>query len=155
MERSNSKSYISNTKPLYTEPCHVCGFILWNPIISLAVSDLSLYNDARFKGRSILALRQHYDSWSEIEPTLINKFIADSQTAVKAIQLATGCARVNIALLGNTVSHIHLHLIPRYPKEEANPNRSPWSDPRPQIEMGNQKTKQVIEEIKKSVSKII
>jgi diadenosine tetraphosphate (Ap4A) HIT family hydrolase len=75
------------------------------------------------------------------------KFLQDSQKAVKAIREATGCARVNVASLGNSVSHIHLHLIPRFPSEEAVPHGAPWRDPRPQTELPETEAKELMHKI--------
>jgi len=42
--------------------CATCGFELHHPIATLSVSALGLYDDARFPGRCILALRPPRDS---------------------------------------------------------------------------------------------
>ncbi len=139
------------TKPLFDAPCPACGFKLRDRIKSLPVSDLVLYNDSRFRGRCILALREHYDSWEMVPPELLSTFVQDSQKVVRAIKQATHCKRVNIAVLGNKVAHIHMHLIPRFPSEEADPDRAPWRDQRPQVPMTAEMTKQMIAMIEESL----
>ena len=57
-------------------------------------------------------------------------FMVDVRSAVKALKVATGSTRVNVAILGNREAHVHAHLIPRYPAAEAKPDSSPWDDPR-------------------------
>lgn len=59
---------------------------------------------------------------------LLSQFMLDAQKAIQAIKKATGVDRVNFAVLGNTESHVHAHLIPRYPNTEMFPNSSPWND---------------------------
>ena len=149
MQFNSTSKAKTRGQPLYDIACAECSFKLHDPIKSLTVSDMALYNDARFRGRSILALREHRDSWEDIEPELLHALMDDSQTAVRAIKKATGCERVNIAALSNTVSHVHLHLIPRFPGEEADPKRSPWRDPRPEAQMEDKKAAKLIIDIKK------
>lgn len=116
------------------DPCGECGFALWNPIEthhSLRAGDLGLYDDARFPGRSILRLREHATDLTQVSPVVLAAFMEDIQVAMRAIYLATGADRVNVAILGNEQPHVHAHLIPRYRSREQNPNRTPWDDPRP------------------------
>jgi diadenosine tetraphosphate (Ap4A) HIT family hydrolase len=127
MTSSNPESY----------SCATCDFALWNPVCQLDVSFLGVYNDARFPGRSILVLNKHIEHWEDVPSSLLNAYVADSQRAMKAISKLTGTPRVNLAVLGNTDSHVHFHLIPRYPHSEALPNKSPWNDPRPQTKMSS------------------
>jgi diadenosine tetraphosphate (Ap4A) HIT family hydrolase len=110
--------------------CDVCGFQLWTPIAALGVSQLSLYDDSRFPGRCILMLNDHHEELDELEEELLLKFMKDIQLASKAIKLVTGSGRVNVAVLGNAVAHVHAHLIPRFPDQEPNPSQSPWNDTR-------------------------
>jgi diadenosine tetraphosphate (Ap4A) HIT family hydrolase len=121
---------MSLTNPLAKDsPCE-CGFVLWNPIAESETSQLGLYDDARFPGRCILRLNAHYDSLEELPEDVLLDFMQDVQTAMSAIKAATGAARVNVAILGNRDSHVHAHLIPRFPAEEEFPDCSPWNDMR-------------------------
>lgn len=52
------------------------------------------------------------------------------QQSVTLLKQITGSDRINISFLGNTVPHMHAHLIPRYPHNEQYPGKSPWNDPR-------------------------
>jgi hypothetical protein len=119
---------MSFTDPLLEDiPCG-CGFMLWNPIATSEFSRLGLYDDARFPGRCILRLNTHYDSFEELPADVLMSFMADIQSSMSAIRLATGAARVNVAILGNRDPHVHAHLIPRFPDEEQFPDCSPWND---------------------------
>lgn len=110
--------------------CLQCGFELYKPISVLHVSNLGLYDDDRFPGRCILSLHHHYEDLTEVPENLMNAYMDDIRHAMKTIKNVTGCSRVNLAILGNAVPHVHAHLIPRYPEREENPNQSPWNDPR-------------------------
>jgi len=67
---------------------------------------------------------------------------------MKVIKQATQTERVNLAILGNTMSHIHAHLIQRFPQNEANPQLSPWNDPRPKTLMLDDKRQRIVKSIR-------
>lgn len=115
-------------------PC-ACGFGLWQPIAQSEYSRLGLYDDARFPGRSILRLNEHYDAFESVPTEEVMGFMKDIQAAMAAIQAATGAARVNLAILGNRDPHVHAHLVPRFPENEEFPDCSPWNDLRPKTSL--------------------
>lgn len=117
------------------EACKECGFGLFIPLATFAVSSLGLYSDSRFPGRSILSLNHHYEDMVDVPEDILNSFMNDAREAMVAIKKATGCARVNFAILGNRESHVHAHLIPRYPENEEFPDCSPWNDKRNKEEL--------------------
>lgn len=129
------------------EPCPTCGFELYHPIAELKVSRLSLYDDGRFPGRSILALNAHQEHFEDLDEDLSHNFMLDAQNAIQGLKKVTGAKRVNFAILGNAVSHVHAHLIPRYPDLEAKPNSSPWDDPRPRQTLPPERKESLLQEL--------
>lgn len=126
-------SLLQSGMPIFESPLDTgcpCGFQLFNPVVSLQVSHLGVYDDARFPGRSILMLDAHEEAFEDLSEGLMVEFMKDAQKAIQAIKMSTGVHRVNFAILGNTVPHVHAHLIPRYPDMESKPGSSPWDDPR-------------------------
>lgn len=109
--------------------CNECGFDIWHPIRELQTSVLGLYDDRRFPGRCILSLKQHAEHYDEIAPNVWQTFSRDAQRAGKAIRMATKASRLNIALMGNVVPHLHFHIFPRHSDREPLPNRPPWEHP--------------------------
>jgi diadenosine tetraphosphate (Ap4A) HIT family hydrolase len=130
-----SESEFSN--PSFVK-CKDCGFELWEPIAELSYSYLGLYNDARFPGRCILSLKEHWEDFSRLPYAQLCGFVSDAQQAAQAILKAIGERRINYAILGNTVPHVHFHIIPRYPEVEEQPNKAPWNDPRPLARLSNE-----------------
>lgn len=133
------------------QPCPDCGFELYTVIKELPTSTLGLYNDARFPGRCILTLNKHYDNLEELEPNELNDYMQEIVHVTKAMKKALQVERVNLAILGNTVSHVHAHLIPRYPDQEEFPNKSPWNDKRALEELSANASKQIIFDIEKEL----
>lgn len=112
-------------------PCKVCGFELYLPIASLQVSQVALYDDARYPGRLIVSLNQHFDHVDEVDPDVFANFWNDIRACSRALRSLPNVTRVNVALLGNSVSHVHAHVFPRRQRQEQNRNKSPWSGASP------------------------
>ncbi len=111
--------------------CETCGFALYIPVIELAVSVVGLYDDARFPGRCVLALKPHHVHLDEVPSDLAAQFLHDGQqlgAALRSLGLGT---RVNYAVLGNTDPHVHMHVFPRGLESDALPARPPWEHPAP------------------------
>jgi diadenosine tetraphosphate (Ap4A) HIT family hydrolase len=119
-------------------PCSECGFSLYNYVMSFGVSHLGIYNDNRFPGRSILLLDKHEEQVDEMDEELYLAFCGDIRKAVKILKEATGSQRINVSILGNTESHIHAHLIPRFPENEEFPGKSPWNDKRTHLPLSDE-----------------
>lgn len=111
--------------------CKDCGFDLWLPIAELSVSTLGFYNDGRWPGRCILVLNDHAEHLEDVSSEQATNFLSDIQRAGRAIKNVSGAYRINYAILGNEVPHVHAHLIPRAGCSESLPTRPPWEDPRP------------------------
>lgn len=128
--------------------CASCGFDLWLPIASLSVSVLGFYDDARFPGRCILAFRDHAEELTELDDDAASAFMADARTAARAIHEATRCDRLNYAILGNTLPHLHWHLIPRTREGDPIPTRPPWEHPEPQTKLAASETERLVAAIR-------
>jgi diadenosine tetraphosphate (Ap4A) HIT family hydrolase len=108
--------------------CEVCGFDLWLPVATLSVSTVGLYDDGLFPGRCIVMLDEHYAHLDELPAELAAAFTADQQAVGRAMRSVLGCERVNYAVLGNTLPHVHAHLVPRYAGDPV-ATRTPWEHP--------------------------
>lgn len=120
--------------PEASTTCDECGFELWTPIWRLNVARAGLYDDARFPGRLIVSLNDHYDHLDEMPSHLLAAFMADVSEASKVLRWSLGADRVNVAVLGNQESHVHAHVIPRK-SSDPRPNHAPWQDPRPRTNL--------------------
>ena len=134
--------------------CPICSFGLWLTLAKLQVSVLGLYDDARFPGRCILALNDHMEDFSLIESHMACDFFQDCQKAARAIEAALNVNRVNIAILGNEVAHVHFHLIPRRPVDEPVPTRPPWEHPEPKSRLSETERIEISSRIKQELIRV-
>jgi diadenosine tetraphosphate (Ap4A) HIT family hydrolase len=128
--------------------CPKCSFELWLPIANLRVSTLGLNSDARFPGRCLLVLNEHREDFDEMDSVLASAFVDDARLAAHAIKSATKAPRVNYAIFGNRVPHIHFHLIPRAMPSDPIPNQSPWEHPERQKKLDEKESKRLVAQIR-------
>jgi diadenosine tetraphosphate (Ap4A) HIT family hydrolase len=107
--------------------CSTCGFALWIPIAALSVSQVGLYDDARFPGRLIVSLNEHVEHYDQANPEVLSAFMSDLQRASLVLRKMANVDRVNIAMLGNKDPHLHAHMIPRRVTDD-NYGVSPWEN---------------------------
>lgn len=106
-------------------------------------SAIGLYDDARFPGRAIVSLRAHYDHFADLPADELVAFMRDVQQMSSAITSVVGASRINVAILGNRESHVHAHVIPRFP-DEPRPDATIWQDPSPSTRLGEEEARQLI-----------
>lgn len=75
------------------------------------------FEQEAYPGASILILKEHYDHLHLVPLDLQKAVITELNILTKAILSAFGGFRVNHMSLGNKVSHVHWHVIPRYPND--------------------------------------
>lgn len=127
--------------------CQTCDFALWTPLVRLTVSDVGLYDDSRFPARLLVTLHDHFDHLDEVPDALTAAFFCDIRVCSSLLRSEFGATRVNVAVLGNQVPHVHAHVIPRMTPDEPRPQDAPWRDPRPRAAMTKGQRDDVIDRL--------
>ncbi len=79
-----------------------------------------------YPGYALLVLKNHYDHLHHVPAPLLHSFIDErAQLAAAIFKAFPQTTRMNYANLGNAVSHVHEHLIPRH-KGDSKAGRAPW-----------------------------
>jgi histidine triad (HIT) family protein len=84
--------------------------------ISLAFLD----NRPLFPGHSLLVTRRHHETLADLPAELIGPFFANAQLLSRAIPEATDKPGSFVALnnvVSQSVPHVHVHVVPRRPKD--------------------------------------
>ena len=97
-----------------------------NHIADCGLATASLPADQFFRGWTVLVLKRHATELFELSVEERAALMEQVARVAKAVAAATGATKMNYALLGNQVPHIHWHLIPRRADDPA-PAESPWS----------------------------
>jgi len=127
--------------------CEACGFKLWNPIIELDHTFVSLYDDGRFPGRCLVSLQLHMEDFDEMGSPGRALFMDEVARVGAAIKKVTGAPRINYAILGNAVPHIHAHVFPRQFERDPVPNSAPWSHPKKVYPLKPASKKKIIKDL--------
>ena len=77
-----------------------------------------------------MTLNEHFDHLDEVPVDLAAQFLVDVQFVSRALRQMRGVELANIAVLGNRVSHVHAHVIPRR-ATDSNYGLAPWDSAAP------------------------
>lgn len=87
----------------------------WDLVAKLSIASLCLAKNQAYRGTCALIFdARHATRISELSASEWSAFSADLFVAERAIVRALHPDHVNIALLGNTIPHLHWGIIPRY-----------------------------------------
>ena len=78
-----------------------------------------------YKGYLLFAYKEHKDELSELTMMEREIYLLEMSLVAEAIKNVFKPKKVNYELLGNTASHLHWHLIPRY-KNDPNIKEPIW-----------------------------
>jgi len=94
-------------------------------IVELNNSIAYINLDQTYPGRSIVVFKAHYDSLLDLPKNLFDNLNDELRVISYAVEKTFNPDRLNFAILGNVVSHLHWHIIPRY-ESDQNWGRPPW-----------------------------
>lgn len=89
-----------------------------------------------YKGYTLLLSKIHTDELHKLKSSERSQFLEDMALVSEAVYKAFKPKKLNYELLGNTDSHLHWHIVPRY-KDDPNPDVPIWVIPYP-IRSSNQ-----------------
>lgn len=142
----------SGTERHHQDKCEGCefDFNFAIPIADLRVSRLGFYNDDRYPWRCVLAYKEgHAEEITDLSEENFTKQMQDLKDSVEAIGALKGVRQVNHAKLGNTINHLHWHIIPRYSQnpKDPNPDRPIWENPIRKLLLPNHQAKELMLQI--------
>lgn len=80
----------------------------------LQVSTLYLFKEQTYRGRCVVAYRDHVNELYEVPAADLAKFTEDVARAARAIRTAMGAAKINYGAYSDKLPHLHVHLVPKY-----------------------------------------
>ncbi|MGI5416113.1 HIT family protein [Actinomadura luteofluorescens] len=107
-----------------TKACLFCEIIKGErpAHVVLDTPDAMAFLDARplFKGHTLLVPRTHYETLTDLPEDLIGPFFAQAQRLAKAMESVLEAAGSFVAMnnrISQSVPHLHVHVVPRNPKD--------------------------------------
>jgi ATP adenylyltransferase len=83
-------------------------------ITALSVSTLYLFKEQTYRGRCIVAYNGHVNELYELPDSELALFMQDVTRAAKAMKSAFNPAKINYGAYSDKLSHLHMHLVPKY-----------------------------------------
>jgi diadenosine tetraphosphate (Ap4A) HIT family hydrolase len=83
-------------------------------VADLETSFLLLVRDQKYKGRCILALKDHKTEVFKMEAEELQAWARDLSRAADALWKTFSPDKINYAVFGDLYPHIHVHLVPKY-----------------------------------------
>jgi diadenosine tetraphosphate (Ap4A) HIT family hydrolase len=88
-------------------------------IVDLTASTVHLHADQFFPGWCVLVLRRHATELYELAPVERHRLMDEVSAVALAVTRAFDARKVNYALFGNLLPHVHWHVIPRLAGDPA------------------------------------
>ncbi|GAA4370688.1 HIT family protein [Actinomadura verrucosospora] len=90
--------------------------------VVLDAPDAMAFLDTRplFKGHTLLVPRTHYETLTDLPEDLLGPFFAQAQRLAQAMESVLGAAGSFVAMnnrISQSVPHLHVHVVPRNPKD--------------------------------------
>jgi diadenosine tetraphosphate (Ap4A) HIT family hydrolase len=98
------------------EACVICRQGMPNDILAeLETSWVTVNEDAPMRGYACLVLRRHAVELHDLTEAEGAAFMRDVRRVSAAVQAVTAAIKLNYEVHGNSIPHLHMHFLPRYP----------------------------------------
>lgn len=87
---------------------------LMTPVCELEWSDIYFLRDQRYRGRCVVACKSHVTEVFQLSDEERNGFFSDLAKTAAAVYELYQPDKLNYAIFGDLVSHLHVHLVPKY-----------------------------------------
>ncbi len=97
--------YCQNNQTLHSLMIKICD---------LKVSQLFLFKEQSHPGRCVVAYNEHGIDFHQLTANQRDAFMADVAAVGNAIEKAYCPAKINYGMYSDTLSHLHMHIVPKY-----------------------------------------
>ena len=100
-----------------------------------------------YRGYTLLVLNQHATELYHLDKDTRQRFVEDANRMALALDKTFKPLKMNYCVLGNTLAHLHWHLIPRR-ESDPDPKRPIWESPFPEVHLSDDEFRQLADEIR-------
>lgn len=111
----------------------------------LSVSTVFLFKEQTYRGRCNVVYKDHVKELFQLDEDELNAYMKDVKKVAEAINKAFQPNKINYGAYGDTLHHLHMHLVPKYEGKEN------WGST---FEMNPGKTYLTEEEYQETIEKI-
>lgn len=118
-------------------------------ICDLEASTLYLFKEQTYKGRCLVAFKEHRNDITDLNEEELSLFMKDVSKAAKAMDKAFSPNKINYGAYADKMSHLHFHLVPKY---EGGPSWGGTFEMNPgKVYLSTEEYDKLITEIKKYI----
>jgi diadenosine tetraphosphate (Ap4A) HIT family hydrolase len=83
-------------------------------VCQLNKSTVYLFKDQTFRGRCVVAYREHYTELFQLAPSDLHEYTDEVAGVARVMFEILKPKKISYAIFGDLVPHIHYHLVPKY-----------------------------------------
>lgn len=83
-------------------------------VAELSVSRVFIFKEQTYKGRCLVAYKDHVDDLNLLSDDNRNAFMDDVTRVTRAMQKLFHPDKINYGAYSDTLEHLHFHLVPKY-----------------------------------------
>ena len=87
-------------------------------IAQLEVSTVFLFKEQTYKGRCNVVYKDHVKELFHLDDQDLTSFMKDVKKVAEAVDKAFGPNKINYGAYGDTLHHLHMHVVPKYEGKE-------------------------------------
>lgn len=87
-------------------------------IAQLEVSTVFLFKEQTYKGRCNVVYKNHVKELFHLDEQDLTSFMKDVKKVAEAIDKAFSPNKINYGAYGDTLHHLHMHVVPKYEGKE-------------------------------------
>jgi diadenosine tetraphosphate (Ap4A) HIT family hydrolase len=87
-------------------------------IAQLEVSTVFLFKEQTYKGRCNVVYKDHVKELFHLEEQDLTSFMKDVEKVAEAVDKAFSPNKINYGAYGDTLHHLHMHVVPKYEGKE-------------------------------------
>jgi diadenosine tetraphosphate (Ap4A) HIT family hydrolase len=84
----------------------------------LEVSTVFLFKEQTYKGRCNVVYKDHVKELFQLDDENLTAYMRDVKRAAAAIDKAFQPGKINYGAYGDTMHHLHMHVVPKYENKE-------------------------------------
>lgn len=120
------------------------------PICDLGAYKLYLFKNQCYKGRVILACKDHVRCVDELAEEDAKEYFGLVHKAAKAVKKIFSPKQINIGTFGDTAGHVHCHIVPKY-EGELDFGAMFQMNPEPGVYLSDSEYQEMIDKIKQEL----
>lgn len=101
-----------------------------HPVVWLGLCELRLINDRRWPWLVLIPQRPGIEEMHEMTPLDQAMFTFEVNSVSQMLKTETGCGKINVAVLGNRIRQLHMHVVARSEGDPGWPAAVWGQDPR-------------------------